>query len=144
MPLQEYYTDISQYLVTTFNSIVSWSKYLIFRFCFLDVPSPPVNVTITDCKDWRVKLHWVPGPSIAAPVTHYLIEQESSEDPVVFGLLHNVSKPDATEATFNVSKDTSPRFRIRAVNNVGESLPSSPVETTCQGTETDFGMYASK
>ena len=115
-----------------------------FRFLFLDVPSPPVNVTITDCKDWRVELHWLPSPSTAAPITYYLIEQESSEDPVIFGLLYNVSTPDATSKTFNVRKDSSPRFRIRAVNNVGKSLPSSPVNTTCQGTETDFGMYASK
>lgn len=130
--------DAGRYSCTAYNGVsagIKASAYLRVLY----VPSPPVNVTITDCKDWRVKLHWVPSPSIAAPVTHYLIEQESSEDPVVFGLLHNVSKPDATEATFNVSKDTSPRFRIRAVNNVGESLPSSPVETTCQGTETDFG-----
>ncbi|CAH3112342.1 unnamed protein product [Pocillopora meandrina] len=100
-----------------------------------NVPSPPINVTITDCKDWSVKLHWVQGPSTdGAPITHYLIEQESGEDPVVFSLLHNVSKSDLTSMTFNISLRTSSRFRIKAVNNVGESLPSSTVKTTCQGT----------
>lgn len=116
-------------------------SYFLF---FLDVPSPPINVTITDCKNWSVELHWVRGPSTdGAPITHYLIEQESGEDPVVFSLLHNVSKSDVTSMTFNISLRTSSRFRIKAVNNVGESLPSSTVKTTCQGTKTDIGMYAS-
>ena len=120
--------------------IASCNAYFLFPF-FLDVPSPPINVTITDCKNWSVELHWVRGPSTdGAPITHYLIEQESGEDPVVFSLLHNVSKSDVTSMTFNISLGTSPRFRIKAVNNVGESLPSSTVKTTCQGT---IGMYAS-
>ncbi|PFX18218.1 Neuroglian [Stylophora pistillata] len=117
-------------------------NYVINASAFLNVlyvPSPPVNVTITHCNDWRVELHWIPSPSTAAPITYYLIEQASSEDPVRFGLLYKVSIPDTTSKTFNVCKDSFPRFRIRAVNNVGKSLPSSPVNTTCQGTETDFG-----
>ena len=109
---------------------------------FLDVPSPPSNVTITDCNDWTADVYWFPGPSIDdAPITHYLIEQESSGNPVVFRLLYNVSKPDATSASLNLSRGTVLRFRIRAVNSVGVSRPSSTVETICKTTETEIGMY---
>lgn len=131
--------DAGRYWCTADNGVsadVRASAYLRVLY----VPSPPINVTITDCKNWSVELHWVRGPSTdGAPITHYLIEQESGEDPVVFSLLHNVSKSDVTSMTFNISLGTSPRFRIKAVNNVGESLPSSTVKTTCQGTKTDIG-----
>lgn len=37
-----------------------WYTLLLCLWCTLDVPDPPVNVTLSDLRDRSVKLHWMP------------------------------------------------------------------------------------
>ena len=116
--------------------------YVLFSICviFLAAPLPPINVTVSDCKDWTAKFSWVPDSSDNASITHYLIEQESrSGNPVVFKPLPTVTDSNATSVFLELSKGSVPRFRMRAVNNVGASRPSLTVETSCKSDETKVG-----
>lgn len=101
---------------------------------------PPINVKISDCKDWTAKLSWVPDPSDDTPITHYLIEQESNGNPVVFISLFTVTNPNTTSVSLELTKGSVPRFRMKAVNSVGASRPSLTVETSCKSNETKVGM----
>ena len=115
--------------------------YLLFFICliFSAVPLPPTNIKVSHCKDWTAKLSWVRDPSDHTPITHYLIEQESSGNPVVFILLLSVTNPNTTNAFLKLSKGSVPRFRMKAVNSVGTSRPSLTVETSCKKNETKIG-----
>ncbi|XP_078342486.1 fibronectin type III domain-containing protein-like isoform X2 [Oculina patagonica] len=101
----------------------------------LTVPFPPTDVKISDCSDRTAKLSWTPVPSNDAPITHYLIEQQSDGIPVVFKLLLNVTNPSTTSVTLNLTRGSVLRFRVKAVNSVGASRPSLTVETTCKSDE---------
>ena len=102
---------------------------------------PPTNVKVSDCEDWTAKLYWVPDPSENASITHYLIEQESSGDPAVFLTLFTVTNHNTTSVFLELSKGSVPRFRMKAVNTVGASVPSLTVGTSCKGNETKVGTY---
>lgn len=108
---------------------------------FLAVPLPPINLKASDCKDWTAKLSWVADPSNNASITHYLIEQESSENPVIFISLLTVTNPNTTSVFLKLSKGSVPRFRVKAVNNIGASRPSLTVETSCKNNEAKVGTY---
>jgi len=114
----------------------SFFTYLIFSA----VPLPPINVKVSDCKDWTAKLSWVPDPSDNTTITRYLIEQESSGNPVVFISLLNVTHPNTTHP-LKLDKGSVPRFRIKAVNSAGASRPSLTEETSCKSNETKVGTY---
>ncbi|KAL9959653.1 hypothetical protein ACROYT_G032993 [Oculina patagonica] len=90
----------------------------------LTVPFPPTDVKISDCSNWTAKISWVPVPSDDVPITHYLIEQQSDENPVVFKLLLNVTDPSTTSVALNLTGSSVLRFRVKAVNSVGASRPS--------------------
>ena len=113
--------------------------YVFFFLIFLDVPFSPSNVTISDCSNWTVKISWVPDPSNDASITHYLIEQESNGNPVVFRLLHNVTSPNTRSVALNLTRGSVQRFRVKAVNSVGASRPSLIVETICKRNEIKVG-----
>jgi len=108
---------------------------------FLAVPLPPINLKASDCKDWTAKLSWVADPSNNASITHYLIEQESSQNPVIFISLLTVTNPDTTSVFLKLSKESVPRFRVKAVNNIGASRPSLTVETSCKSNKAKVGTY---
>ena len=116
---------------------------MFFFICliFLAVPLPPINVKVSDCKDWTAELSWLPDPSDDASVTHYLIEQESSENPVVFTSLLTVTNPNTTSVFLKLTKESVPRFRVKAVNSVGTSRPSLTAESSCKGNDTEVGTY---
>ena len=109
-------------------------------FSFLAVPFPPTDVKISDCSDWTAKLSWLPDPSDDASVTHYLIEQESDGNPVVFRLLHNVTDLNTRSVVLNLTRGSVLRFHVKAVNSIGASRPSLTVETTCESKKAKIGM----
>ena len=129
--------------ITVFILIILHYIYILLfiGLIFLAVPLPPTNVKVSDCKDWTAKLYWVPDPSQNASIIHYLIEQESSEDPAVFLTLFTVTNSNTTSVFLKLSKGSVPRFRMKAVNTVGASRPSLIVETSCKDSETKVGTY---
>lgn len=93
---------------------------------FPGAPSPPRNLQITDCYNRKTNLSWTPMVSNDTRVTHFLIDQESNHAPSVFKLVYNVTNPNITSVTLNLSGWASLRFRIRAVSSFGPSRPSLP------------------
>jgi len=59
---------------------------------------------------------------------HFLVEQESNHEPNVFRLIYNVTNPNATSVTLNLTGWATLRFRLRAVNSLGPSRPSEATE----------------
>lgn len=53
-----------------------------------------------------------------------MVEQESNHDPNIFHLLYNVTNPNATSVTLNLTAWASLRFRMIAVTSLGLSIPS--------------------
>ena len=68
--------------------------------------------------------------------SHIIIEQESSYEPNVFYIIQNVTNPNATSFTFNLTGWATLRFRMRAVNRFGPSRASVATTKVCQ---TDVG-----
>lgn len=89
------------------------------------VPFPPTKLAITDtCQNRTTTLTWVTSASNDAPILHFLVEQESNHEPNVFKLIYNVTNPNATSVTLNLTGWATLRFRLRAVNRLGPSRPS--------------------
>lgn len=109
-------------MVTTNSNNLQLKLCFIIIILLLGRPSPPSDLQIIalDCFEWTVKLSWVPSASNGAPIDYYLIEEESSGNPVLF----NVTDPHAKEANLKLSGKTMRRFRITAVNKFGASRPS--------------------
>ena len=99
-------------------------------FLFLGFPAAPskLNVTDVDCIEGTLKLSWIPGASNGAPIDYYVIEEESSSNPVVFAFVFNVTDPHATKAVLKVSGMSVPSLRMKAVNKFGTSPPSLATE----------------
>ncbi|RMX60520.1 hypothetical protein pdam_00001439 [Pocillopora damicornis] len=98
----------------------------------IGVPPPPENLQITDCYDRAPILSWTPVASNNAPITQYLIYQESNHNPTVFKL-HNVTDPNVTSFQLSLPGWTSLRFRVRAVNDFGAGRPSlSTAKGACE------------
>ena len=94
------------------------------------VPFPPTNLAITDtCQNRTTTLSWVTSASNDAPILHFLVEQESNHEPNVFKLIYNVTNPNATSVTLNLTGWATLRFRLRAVNRLGPSRPSEATGT---------------
>lgn len=98
------------------------SKPVVFNLP--GVPSPPINLQVTDCYDRRTNLSWTPDISGSSEINHYLIERESNHDPFVFNLVYNVTNPNTTSLTLDLPGWSSLQFRVKAVNNFGPSRPS--------------------
>ncbi|XP_060914546.1 neural cell adhesion molecule L1.2 isoform X2 [Labrus mixtus] len=93
-----------------------------------DRPDPPVLLQITDSKRRAVTLSWTPGDDNNSPVLEYLVEFEDQ------GLkdrrweeLKRVSG-NKERAGLPLWPYLSYRFRVIAINDVGQSDPSKPSE----------------
>ena len=93
---------------------------------FTGVPFPPIKLAITadTCQNRTTTLSWVTSASIYEINLHFLVEQESNHEPGVFKLIYDVTNPNATSVTLNLIGWATLRFRIKAVNILGPSLPS--------------------
>ena len=109
-------------------------------FFLTGVPPPPENLQITDCYDRAPILSWTPVTSNNAPITQYLIYQESNHNPNVFKL-HNVTDPNVTSFQLRLPGWTNLRFRVRAVNDFGAGRPSlSTAKGACE--TPSVGMFS--
>ena len=110
------------------------TKIFHFRLnlIFIGVPYPPTNLAITDCANRNTMLSWVTGAANNAPITQFIIEQESNHEPSVFYVIQNVTNPSATSFTFNLTGWATLRFRMRAVNRFGPSRASVATTEVCQ------------
>ena len=91
---------------------------------------------MTNCFKRTTTLSWVTGAANNASITQFIIEQESSYEPNVFYNIQNVTNPNATSFTFNLTGWATLRFRMRAVNRFGPSRASVATTEVC---ETDVG-----
>ena len=133
------------------TALVQHGSYIIFivsvvekRNCydtnqnpiFIGAPYPPTNLAITDCFNRNTTLSWVTGAANNASITRFIIEQESTYEPNVFYVILNVTNPNATSFTFNLTGWATLRFRMRAVNRFGPSRASVATTEVCR---TDVG-----
>ena len=106
------------------NSLLVFDILIHYNYS-TGVPFPPTNLAITDtCQNQTTTLSWVTSASNDAPILHFLVEQESNFEPNVFKLIYNVTNPNATSVTLNLTGWATLRFRLRAVNRLGPSRPS--------------------
>ena len=121
------------------------TKVFHFRLnlIFIGAPYPPTNLAITDCLSRSTTLSWVSGAANNASITRFIIEQESTYEPNVFYPIENVTEPNATSITFNLTGWATLRFRLRAVNRFGPSRASVATTENCVteiGREFFFGF----
>lgn len=106
------------------------------------VPPPPKNLKITDCYDRTPILSWTPVASNNAPITHYLIYQESNHEPTVFKLVDSVTSPNVSSFSLSLPGWASLRFRVRAVNDNGPGRPSlSTAKGACDTPSVEPKIY---
>ena len=91
---------------------------------------------MSNCLKRTTTLSWVTGAANNASITQFIIEQESSYEPNVFYNIQNVTNPNATSFTLNLTGWATLRFRMRAVNRFGPSHPSVATSKVCR---TDVG-----
>ncbi|XP_053339344.1 cell adhesion molecule L1-like a [Clarias gariepinus] len=94
----------------------------------LDVPDPPVDLTLSDLRDRSVKLHWVPTKDYNSSITEYIIEFEENDwEPGKWRPLLRVSG-HKNSAPLSLYGHINYQFRVSAVNAIGRGHPSSPSE----------------
>ena len=122
------------------------ANHFFFRLNLIFIgapPYPPTNLAITNCFNRTTTLSWVNGAAKDGSITKFIIEQESSYEPNVFYSIENVTNPNATSFTFNLTGWATLRFRLRAVNRFGPSRPSVATSKFCRtdvGREYTFGF----
>ncbi|XP_058265899.1 cell adhesion molecule L1-like a isoform X1 [Hemibagrus wyckioides] len=94
----------------------------------LDVPDPPVNLTLSDLRARSVELHWMPTEDHKSPITEYIIEfEENHWDPGEWRPLLRVSG-QKNSAPLSLYGHINYQFRVSAVNAIGRGHPSKPSE----------------
>nr|XP_055044437.1 cell adhesion molecule L1-like a isoform X2 [Misgurnus anguillicaudatus] len=94
----------------------------------LDVPDPPVQLTLTDMKERSVKLNWEGAADHNSPITEFIIQYEENHwEPEKWKDLLRVASSQ-TSAPLSLYCHINYRFRVVAVNAIGESDPSVPSE----------------
>jgi hypothetical protein len=96
-------------------------------FCInLGVPFPPSDLEITGCKNRTTTITWKKGKDNDAPVTHFVVEQESTYFPEKWDFFVNISDPTKTSYYLQLTAWADLTFRMRAINKNGPSRPSMP------------------
>ncbi|XP_069852322.1 neuronal cell adhesion molecule isoform X20 [Dipodomys merriami] len=94
----------------------------------VDVPNPPIDLELTNQLDKSVQLTWTPGDDNNSPITKFIIEYEDTMHEA--GLWHHQAEVSGTQTTaqLKLSPYVNYSFRVTAVNNIGQSLPSEASE----------------
>jgi len=98
------------------------------------LPKPPTGLVVTDLTANSARLTWNSGN--ADPVQSYVVQyrHKYSTD----GLYDEIFDVATTEYTvLGLNAHTAYEFRVTAVNAIGRSLPSTPVDVTTG----ELGMY---
>ncbi|XP_052450225.1 cell adhesion molecule L1-like a isoform X4 [Carassius gibelio] len=94
----------------------------------LDVPDPPVQLTLTDLKDRSVRLHWVAASDHNSPITEFIIQyEENNWEPETWKELLRIAGSQFS-APLTLYGHINYQFRVIAVNAIGGSHPSMPSE----------------
>ncbi|CAM4681666.1 unnamed protein product [Leuciscus chuanchicus] len=94
----------------------------------LDVPDPPVQLTLTDLKDRSVRLTWTAAGAHNSPITEFIIQYEENHwEPGKWKELLRVASSQFS-APLTVYGHINYQFRVIAVNAIGRSHPSIPSE----------------
>uniref|UniRef100_A0A672Q8P0 Neural cell adhesion molecule L1-like protein n=1 Tax=Sinocyclocheilus grahami TaxID=75366 RepID=A0A672Q8P0_SINGR len=94
----------------------------------LDVPDPPVQLTLTDLKDRSVRLHWTAASDHNSPVAEFIIQYEENHwEPEKWKELLRVAGSQIS-APLTLYGHINYQFRVIAVNTIGKSCPSMPSE----------------
>ena len=106
-------------------------RILNFKSSLSDVPTPPENVSVSDIFKDSCLLHWEPPQDDGGtPLTHYLIEQMDVSS--TRGAWREVGEVVADIRTFkcqHLEEKSKYKFRIRAINKIGQSEPADLQET---------------
>lgn len=98
------------------------------------LPRPPTSLVVTDVTANSARLTWNPGNT--DPVQSYVVQYRHKYSSN--GLYDEIFDVAATEYTVvGLSAHTAYEFRVVAVNTIGRSLPSTPVDVTTG----ELGMY---
>ncbi|KAL1249724.1 hypothetical protein QQF64_020729 [Cirrhinus molitorella] len=94
----------------------------------LDVPDPPVQLTLSDRKDRSVRLHWAAASDHNSPITEFIIQYEENhwELEKWKDLLRIAGSQFSAPLT--LYGHINYQFRVIAVNAIGGSRPSMPSE----------------
>ncbi|XP_060793958.1 cell adhesion molecule L1-like a isoform X2 [Neoarius graeffei] len=94
----------------------------------LDVPDPPIDLTLSDLRDRSVKLHWMPTNDHNSHITEYIIEfEENRWEPGNWRPLLRVSGYQ-NSVPLSLYGHINYQFSVSAVNAVGRGRPSKPSE----------------
>ncbi|XP_016392215.1 neural cell adhesion molecule L1-like protein [Sinocyclocheilus rhinocerous] len=94
----------------------------------LDIPDPPVQLTLTDLKDRSVRLHWTAASDHNSPITEFIIQYEENHwEPEKWKELLRVAGSQFS-APLTLYGHINYQFRVIAVNTIGKSRPSMPSE----------------
>ncbi|XP_051518827.1 cell adhesion molecule L1-like a isoform X1 [Myxocyprinus asiaticus] len=92
----------------------------------LDVPDPPIQLTLSDMKDRSVMLHWLASNDHNSPITEFIIEYEENHwEPEKWKELLRVASIQYS-APLTLYGHINYQFRVIAVNAMGRSRSSMP------------------
>ena len=97
-----------------------------FRQCFLGPPDSPTNVQLGDITRNRVNISWSPGRNNNSPIKKIFIQYATTFNPnkwIDFKAVDNGAW--VTKAELVLSPWAEYRFRLIAMNGVGNSTPSA-------------------
>jgi len=113
-----------------FLQFVQFRIFTVVHRCYAALPASPVAVGTVEVTETTVRLIWASGDygPVDPTVTYSIAYQEVDGGSVTE---REVSDILATEYRITgLTAYTSYLFRVMAVNNVGRSLPSTPLEVT--------------
>ncbi|XP_031422815.1 cell adhesion molecule L1-like a isoform X7 [Clupea harengus] len=104
----------------------------------LDVPEAPEDLVLADKRGRSVRLKWTPGEEHNSRITEFVVEYEENQwDPERWRELERVPGNHAS-AMLMLQGHINYRFRVCAVNDVGQGPPSRPTDRyKTQATEPD-------
>uniref|UniRef100_A0A673J5P9 Neural cell adhesion molecule L1-like protein n=1 Tax=Sinocyclocheilus rhinocerous TaxID=307959 RepID=A0A673J5P9_9TELE len=92
----------------------------------LDVPDPPVQLTLSELKDRSVRLQWVAASDHNSPITEFIIQYEENHwEPEKWKEIIRVAGSQFS-APLTLYGHINYQFRVIAVNAIGRSHPSMP------------------
>uniref|UniRef100_A0A671LML2 Neural cell adhesion molecule L1-like protein n=1 Tax=Sinocyclocheilus anshuiensis TaxID=1608454 RepID=A0A671LML2_9TELE len=92
----------------------------------LDVPAPPVQLTLSELKDRSVRLQWVAASDHNSPITEFIIQYEENHwEPEKWKEIIRVAGSQFS-APLTLYGHINYQFRVIAVNAIGRSHPSMP------------------
>uniref|UniRef100_A0A671PRJ3 Neural cell adhesion molecule L1 n=1 Tax=Sinocyclocheilus anshuiensis TaxID=1608454 RepID=A0A671PRJ3_9TELE len=95
-----------------------------------DKPGSPHSLELSERKERRVTLSWMPGAENNSPVSEYVIEKKEEQNPEK-GHWEECRKvpQDIRHLEIHLQPYSTYHFRVRAVNGIGMSEPSPPSDS---------------